>query len=371
MASGVRTSNTPTSPLKPGFGASLPVGLTKRATPSVTPSLKEGTTYPSRTSEVKSLSESESGSRTTELPTKPCFDSVLLEQEASKGDGNRVMSSVQSAVSDDAKHEIKEEKSAQNKRVTLPRDGEKEAGRPCVSSGSISEENEPGVLSRDESGENGMLISRSDSEAAENDYPVATEIVSMSPSSLYANNADIKKFLNEQSMEEGDQADSVSTSEETKSPMKRSNDSTSEPELESPKDKARNREDTDDEADDVFSSSYNQAERKDKAETEVRPPAVPVLRRPSHPLIPAIVEPPQAEPAAVELDADFCHEPIPNLPHPCLEENWSSAFLEMRAILSTNSMGQKENSALTYIFKEQQGCAVDSLKHFLKNIECG
>lgn len=369
-APGVKPLNSPTNPLQPGFGASLPVGLSMRTTPSVTPPLKDGITHPSRTkSEMKSSNESVSASRTTEAPTnKPSFEST--EQEASKGDCNRAMSSVQAAaVSGGANKEIKEEDST---HVTLSRDGEKEeAERPRVPSSTISEENESGELSKDDSGEN----TRQFKSEAEDDSSVATEIVSMSPNSLYANNADIKKFLYEQSMEE-DQAESISASEETKSQMERNKESINEPELQSPKDASdRNRDNTDEEeeeeeeADDVF--PCNQSEQKEKTE-EVKPPPMPVLRRPSHPAISVIVEPPEAEPAAVELDVDFCREPIPNLPHPCLEENWSSAFVEMRAILSSNSTAKKENSALTYIFKEQQqGCAVDSLKHFLKNIECG
>lgn len=359
----IKTSNNATSPsLKPGFGASLPMGVTLQ-TPST---LKDGTTHPSRTSEMKSLIESTPG--TTDSPkTKPCVQPVMHE-----GVGNRVMSTVKAAaaVSDGARNEIMEEEVEEewSKRATLSRDGE-EAGKSSVSSSSsISEQHrQPGASSEAAvSGADNRVLTggHSDGNSAGNDdSPVAIELVSTSPNSLYANNDDIKKFIKKKCLEEEDQASDCVVSEETQSEMKRKKDSTTSEEPESPKDSARNRGDTDEdeERDDVFTP-----ERSEKTE-EVKRPAMPVLRRPSHPVIPVVVEPEQTEPESVELDVDFCHESIPNLPHPRLEDNWSSAFVEMRAILSMNPVAQKE----TFIFKGEHGCAVDSLKHFLKNIECG
>lgn len=181
--------------------------------------------------------------------------------------------------------------------------------------------------------------------------------------SSYANRADIEKFLNEQrSADEGTRPGSTDVSDIKRfefSPQSKSQKSNS-AEVETATDISEStevfRDSADENSDEVFplTSQNNQK--------VVEPSPGPVMRR-STQSTPSI-EVDYAAPALteVELDLDFASGPIPSLPHPRLEEKQSSAFLDIRLMLSDKTKDDSFTSSI------QPGCAIEALKSFLNSL---
>lgn len=178
----------------------------------------------------------------------------------------------------------------------------------------------------------------------------------------YANRADIEKFLNEQrSAAEGMSPGSTDASD-TKisefSPQSESQKSNS-AEVETATGISESTEvcnSSDENSDEVFPLTGQNNQKV------IESSPGPVMRR-STQSTPSI-EVDYAAPALteVELDLDFASGPIPSLPHPCLEEKWSLAFLDIRSMLSDKTKDDSFTSSI------QPGCAIEALKSFLNSL---
>lgn len=189
--------------------------------------------------------------------------------------------------------------------------------------------------------------------------PNDSVIVVHATNSLYANDADIKRFLCEQE----DRVESSSPSEITSSqPVIISERSESSIEttpniLEFPE--TWSSEDVSEICDQVSPLGDGDNWKV----TESSKPAV-QLRDRSGSIGSIQVDSVLPEPVEVELEADFVPTPIPDLPHPLLDSNRSSAFVDILSFLS-DKMKNDSFSAK----QQQPGCAVECLKHFLHTLD--
>lgn len=72
------------------------------------------------------------------------------------------------------------------------------------------------------------------------------------------------------------------------------------------------------------------------------------------------------EPIEVELEVSFVQKPIPDLPHPHLESNRSSAFVGIRSFLSDKTMMDDSFVSRSSV---RHGCAVESLRRFINGLD--
>lgn len=178
---------------------------------------------------------------------------------------------------------------------------------------------------------------------------------------LYANRADIEKFLNEQrSATEGTRSGSTDVRNSKRSEFSAQSESqkSNSAEVETAagiSESTEARDSADEYSDEVFPLTG----QTQKVESS----SGPVMRRSTRSTPSFEADYIVPEPVEVELDLDFASGPIPSLPHPRLEEKWSSAFLDIRSMLLDRAKDDSFTSSV------KPGCAIDALKSFLNSLD--